>query len=210
MRSKIEHSFRVFGVIIGLVGILHGSAELYKGDVMVRSHEATALPDNWPNEAFHSLMDGSPVFSLLTDIPYYVLGLLAITVSLALIFFSARFFKLDVKGIILFSIFNIGIFLFGAGMGTPIALGLPMVIFGILSLFMTKNKERSERSRKLILYGFKVSYFLQIFSWVLFFPVLFVLSFYQEIPQWLFLFDFMIMPISILGAGVFGLMYDKS
>ena len=98
-----------------------------------------------------------------------------------------KFFKLDLRGIGLFALFSLGVFLFGAGEGTPIAVCLPMVITGILLLF-TKQKERSQSSKTVNLIGFNIFYWLQIFSWVLFFPGLFVMSFYQEIPQWLFLF----------------------
>jgi hypothetical protein len=155
-------------------------------------------------------MKGAPVFSLLTDLPHYVLGLLAISISIVLIVFSARFFRLGFKGVFLFALFSLGIFLFGAGEGTPIAISFPLVVFGILHLLFPKKKQRSESSKRNILYSFNLFYFLQIFSWVLFFPGLFVLSFYQEIPKWLFLFDFMIIPISILGAGILGLLYDKT
>lgn len=208
--SKIELCFVVFGIIIGIIGVLHGCAELFKGSELIQNHSVKALPQNWPNSEFYTLMKGAPVYSLLTDIPHYVLGLLAISVSLLLIVFSANFFKLDAKGIFLFAVFSLGIFLFGAGEGTPIAISFPLVVFGILALQFRKKKERSTSSKRMILYGFNIFYALQVFSWVLFFPGLFVLSFYQIIPQWLFLFDFMIMPISILGALILGLLYDKT
>jgi hypothetical protein len=208
--SKIQLCFIVFGIIIGIVGILHGGAELFKGSELIQSHSVKALPQNWPNTEFNLLMKGAPVFSLLTDIPHYVLGLLAISVSIVLIVFSAKFFRLDFKRILLFALLSLGIFLFGAGEGTPIAISLPLVIFGIILLLFAKKKERSESSKRTILSLFNILFGLQIFSWVLFFPGLFVLSFYQKIPQWLFLFDFMIMPISIIGALISALLYDKT
>lgn len=208
--SKIQLCFVIFGIIIGIVGILHGSAELLKGNELIQGHSVEALPLNWPNIEFYSLMKGAPVYSLLTNIPHYVLGLLAIFISITLIVFLANFFKLNSKGVLLFALLSLGIFLFGAGEGTPIAISLPLVIFGILSIRYPKKKARSASSTNAILNSFNIFYYLQIFSWVLFFPGLFVLSFYQKIPQWLFLFDFMIMPISILGALISGLLYDKT
>lgn len=208
--NKIQLCLTTFGVIVGIIGILHGCAELLRGATIVESHSAVALPENWPNTEFYTVMKGSPVFSLLTGIPYYVLGLLAITVSILLIVLAATFLKVDRIGISIFAVLNLGIFLFGAGEGTPIAVSLPIVIFGILSMVISKKKERSDSSKRFILSSFYFFYGLQIFSWVLFFPGLFVLSFYQEIPQALFLFDFMIMPISILGALTFGLLYDTT
>ena len=208
--SKIHLSFRTFGIIIGIIGILHGCAELLQGNIIVAGGKIPAMPENWPNNEFYSLMKGAPVFSLLSGIPYYVLGLLAFSVSIAIIVFSARFFRLNLKGIFLFALFSLGIFLFGAGEGTPIAISLPLIITGIISLLFTKKKERSKSSKQINSAGFSVFYWLQIFSWVLFFPGLFVMSFYQEIPKWLFLFDFMIMPISIIGAMIFGFRHDRT
>ncbi len=208
--SKIYLSFKTFGIIIGIIGILHGCAELLQGNILVEGGKIPAMPENWPNLEFYSLMKGAPVYSLLSGIPYYVLGLLAISISIALIIFSANYFKLNFKGVLLFALFSIGIFLFGAGEGTPIAVSLPMIITGIISQLFTKKKKRSELSNRINQIGFSIFYWLQIFSWVLFFPGLFVMSFYQEIPQWLFLFDFMIMPISIIGAMIFGYRYDRT
>ena len=213
--SKIQTCLVTFGVIIGIVGILHGSAEMLQGSTLVESHSVEALPEDWPNSEFYTVMRGSPVFSLLTGIPYYVLGLLAISVSTTLIVVSVPLLRggggLSVWGLSLFALLNVGVFLFGAGVGTPFAVGLPVLFFGALSMVMTKEKRRSDSSRRRILSSsFYLFYWLQILSWVLLFPGLFVLSFYGEIPQSLLLFDFWIMPISILGALITGLLYDKT
>ena len=209
-RSKIELCFVVFGSIVGIVGILHGLSALLKGELLIDSHSVEALPANWPNTEFYTLMKGAPVYSLLTGIPHYVLGLLAITVGSGMIVYMTNFFRLNRTGVLLFALFSLGIFLFGAGEGTPIAICLPMVVFGCVILLFPKKKERSPSAKSRLLFGFNPFFFLQVFSWLLFFPGLFVLSFYQEIPQWLFLFDFMIMPISILGAGICALLVDKT
>lgn len=213
--SKIQTCLVTFGVVIGIVGILHGSAEMLQGTTLVESHSVEALPEDWPNSEFYTVMKGSPVFSLLTGIPHYVLGLLAISVSTTLIVVSVTFLRgeggLSIWGLSLFALLNLGVFLFGAGMGTPFAVGLPVLVFGALSMVMTKEKRRSDSRRKRILsYSFYLFYWLQILSWVLVFPGLFVLSFYGSIPQALFLFDLLIMPISILGALITGLLYDKT
>ena len=210
--KKIKLCLITFGIIIGIVGILHGSAELLKGSAFVESHSVSALPENWPNTNFNTMTRGSPVFSLLTGIPFYVLGLLAITVSVAFIVFSAtliRTQKLGV-GLLLFTLCSVGIFLFGAGRGTPIAISLPLIVTGILLLIFTNKKERSERSKKTILSVFYFFYAMQISSWILFFPGLFVLSFYTEIPQALFFLAFMSMPVANLGVSITGFMYDRT
>lgn len=211
--SKIQKCLVTFGAIVGIVGILHGSAELLHGSALVESHRTRALPENWPNLEFYSLMEGSPVFSLITGIPHYVLGLLAISISTVMIVVSVTVLGagrgVSAWGLALFAAPSLGIFLFGAGEGTPVAICLPLLVFGVLSLVVPETR-RSEASRRRMLWSFNVFYGLQIFSWVLFFPGLFVLSFYGEIPRALFLFDFFSMPVSILGAGICGLVYDTS
>jgi hypothetical protein len=67
--SKIHLCFVVFGVIIGIIGIMHGCAELLQGSTLVESNSIPRMPLNWPNNEFHKVMQGSPVFSILTGIP---------------------------------------------------------------------------------------------------------------------------------------------
>ena len=144
--SKIRLCLVTFGVIIGIIGILHGSAELLKGPTLVEGHSVEALPENWPNTGFYTIMKGSPVFSLLIGMPYFVLGLLVISVSTALIVFSVTLIKSKKLGValVLFALLSIGIFLFGAGSGTPVTISAPLIIFGILSMVFTKKKERKQ------------------------------------------------------------------
>ena len=104
--SKIQLSFKTFGVIIGIIGILHGGAELLQGNILVEGGKIPAMPENWPNYEFYNLMKGAPVYSMLSGIPYYVLGLLAISVSIALIVFSANFFSRFFRPIFYFWILN--------------------------------------------------------------------------------------------------------
>ena len=208
--SKLHLCLVTFGVIIGIVGILHGSAELLKGTVLVEGHSVKALPDNWPNESFFTLTQGSPVFSLLTGIPFYALGLLAISASILLIVLSLTVLTISRLGLLLFFLASLGIFLFGAGRGTPVAISLPVLIFGIASLLLTTKKTRSEASRRRILAGFYILYLAHVLSWVLFFPGLFILSFYQDIPFWLFLLAFASMPFSALGSLTLALMWDRT
>jgi hypothetical protein len=212
--SKIQTCLVTFGVVIGIVGILHGSAAMLQGSTLVESHYVEALPEDWPNSEFYTVMRGSPVFSLLTGIPYFVLGLLAISVSTTLIVVSVTFLRggsgLSVWGLSLFALLNVGVFFFGAGVGTPFAVGLPVLFFGALSMVMTGKKRSDSRRTRILSSSFYLFYWLQILSWVLVFPGLFVLSFYGSIPQALFLFDLLIMPISILGALIAGLLHDKT
>lgn len=207
--SKIQLSLLSFGIIIGLVGILHGIPEIMQGSTIVQSFSIKALPENWPNAELYNLLQGQPANSILTSIPFYVLGILAITVSIALIIHSL-FFLNSKKGLLIFALLNIGIALFGAGTGTPITMGIPLVIFAFISRKYNKKKERSNSANNLNLLLFRIFFGLQIFSWILFFPGFVIISSFGQIPEPLFLFDFMIMPISILGALIFGYRYDNT
>ena len=208
--SKLQLCLTTFGVIIGIVGILHGSAELLKGTELVESRSVEALPADWPNDAFYTLTRGSPVFSMLTGIPFFALGLLAITVSIALIVLSMTVIRVDRFGLLLFALLSVGIFLFGAGRGTPVAISVPVLIVCLIYLAWPAKKARSKVSLTRVRAFFYAFYWSHIGSWILFFPGLFILSFYQDIPFWLFIFAFASMPISSLGSLICGLMYDKS
>lgn len=210
--TKIRLCLVTFGVIVGIVGILHGSAELLQGSTLVESRSAVALPENWPNSGFYSMTQGSPVFSILTGIPFYVLGILAILVSTTLIAFSVTLIKREKLsvGLLLFALLSVGIFLFGAGRGTPVFISVPVIIAGVLSIVRTGKKERSKSNKARILSAFWFFYWLHIFSWILFFPGIFVFSFYAEISTALFVFAFASMPVGAWGALIFGYQYDKT
>jgi hypothetical protein len=196
-------------VIIGAVGILHGIPELLQGSKLVGTNSVMALPENWPNSELFTVLNGQPAFSILTGIPFYVLGILAIMVSSALTIHSL-FFLEKKNGLLIFALLNIGVALFGAGVGTPIVMGIPLVIFALISRRFSNKKERSEAGKKLNLRLFWIFYALQVFSWVLFFPGFVIISSFGKIPEAVFMFDFMIMPISILGALIFGFRHDNT
>ncbi len=207
--SKVKLMVVTVGTITGIIGILTGCAELLSGSLLVETHSITALPVDWPNQEFYSKMQGVPVFSLLTGIPYLVVGLLAITVSITLIVFSLAAFDISKSGIFVFSLLNVAVFCFGASKSIPVLEGFPAIVCAVLALNL-KEKERSASSRRRLLALFNLFYWWNISSWVLFFPVIFVWSFYQEIPQPVFLFMGMSMPIATLGALIVALVYDKS
>lgn len=210
--TKVRLCMVTFGVIVGIVGILHGIAELLQGSEVVTSRSVEALPEGWPNEEFNSMTSGSPVFTVLTDLPFYALGTLAIMASTLLIVCSLTVIKtLDMKmASLLFAVLSVGIFLFGAGRGTPVAVSLPVVIAGLLSASRVETTQRSELSRRRLLTAFSSFYGLHIASWILFFPGLFVYSFYADIPTAVFLIAFVSMPVGALGALITGYQYDRA
>lgn len=207
-KSKIQLSLVTFGVIIGIVGILHGVGQIFQGSTIIETNSVKAFPENWPNADMYSEMEGMPAFSIITGVPYYVLGIIALIVSTAMIVHSLFFIEKK-YGLIIFALLNATLFLFGSGIGTPVVLGIPLVIFGYISTRFNKEKVRSESNDKMNLTLFKVFYWLQIFSWILF-PVIVLGSTFGKIPEPIMMFDFWIMPISILGALIFGLRYDNT
>ena len=154
-------------------------------------------------------MQGQPAFSITTGIPFYLLGILALFVSVAMIIHS-WFFQTKKNGLLIFAILNLLVLLFGGGIGTPITMGIPMLIFWIIANRYNKKKERTELANRINLRLFKISYGLQIFSWLIFCPGLVIVSAFGAIPEPLFLIDFFIMPISLFGALIFGLRYDNT
>ncbi|MEL6673089.1 MAG: hypothetical protein AAFR61_12885 [Bacteroidota bacterium] len=208
-RSKIQLCLISFGVIIGIVGILHGIPEILQGSSLVESHSVKALPENWPNQELFTVLNGQPAYSMLTGIPFYLLGILAIAVSTALIIHCVFFLERK-NGLLMFALLNVGVALLGAGVGTPLIMGIPLVIFGIIANRYPRKKERRESTDQLNLLLFRIFYALQIASWVLFFPGFVIISSFGKIPEAVFMIDFMIMPISILGALIFGLRYEHT
>lgn len=207
--SKIKLMLVTVGTITGIIGILTGCAELLNGSLLVEEQNITALPVDWPNQEFYTKMQGGPVFSLLTDIPYYVIGLLSISVSIAFIVCCHSVIEVSKLGVAIFSLFNIAVFCFGASKSIPVVEGLPAIICAVLALSL-KARERSVSGKRKLLTLFTFFYWWNISSWVLFFPVIFVLSFYQEISPILFQFMGMSMIIATSGALITALIYDKS
>jgi len=211
MNKSSKHKLMVVtvGVITGIIGILSGSSQLLSGSLLIEGHNINALPLNFPNVELYSKMNGYGVFTLLTGIPYFANGLLAITASITLIVCCLTVVKISRSGVLYFFLLNVIILCFGASMSIPILEGFPAAGIALLALFM-KEKERKVSSKRKLLRLFNIFYWWNIFSWVLFFPVMFVWSFYGEIPQLMFMFMGLSMPVATIGALITGLMYDKS
>jgi hypothetical protein len=207
--SKLKLMLVTVGVITGIIGILTGCLELLNGSLLVEGHNITALPDGWPNQEFYSKMQGMPVFSILTGIPYYVVGLLSIAVSITLIVCSLTVVEVSKFGVAIFSLLTVGVFCFGASKSIPIIEMLPAIICAVLALTL-KERQRSSSGKRKLLTLFNFFYWWNISSWVLFFPVIFVLSFYQEISEVLFKFMGMSMIIATSGGLISALLHDKS
>lgn len=207
--SKLKLMVVTVGIITGVIGILSGSSQLLSGSLLIEGNNINALPLNFPNLELYTKMNGYGVFTLLSGIPYFANGLLAITASITLIVCCLTVVEISKSGILFFFLLNVIILCFGASITIPILEGFPAAGIALLALFM-KDKERDVSSKRNLLALFNFFYWWNIFSWVLFFPVMFVMSFYGEIPQPLFMFMGLSMPIATIGALITGLIYDKS
>lgn len=207
--SKVKLIVVTVGVITGIIGILSGASQLMGGSLLIEGNSFNALPVDFPNPELYSKMNGYGVFTLFSGIPYFANGLLAITASVTLIVCCLTVIKISKSGVLYFFLLNVIVFCFGATISIPILEGFPAAGIALLALFM-KNKERSISGKKNLLTLFNFFYWWNIFSWVLFFPVIFIMSFYGEIPQVMMIFMLFSMPVATIGALITGLMYDKS
>ncbi len=207
--SKLKLMVITVGIITGIIGILSGSSQLMSGSLLIEGNNINALPLNYPNIELYTKMNGYGVFTLFTGIPYFANGLLAITASITLIICCLTVVDISKSGVLIFFLLNIFILCFGASITIPILEGFPAAGIALLALFL-KEKERDPSSKRNLLALFNFFYWWNIFSWVLFFPVMFIMSFYGEIPQLLFMFMGLSMPIATTGALISALMYDKS
>lgn len=208
-RTKMHLCLMVFGVVIGVVGLIHGGGALMQGSAIVEGHSPSALPESWPNAEFYELTMGSPVYTILTGIQFRTLGLLAVMVSTALTIFSLFYLKTP-NAILIYTALMLCVFLFGAGRGTPVAIGVPLIFFWTLSKVMTKKKKRSAATVKFLSVTISISIWLHVLSWVVFFPGFILLSHFGNVPLTLFVADFVIMPITLLTALICSLIHDNS
>ena len=240
--GKIELSLLTFHIIIGIVGILHGLPllSLHEGDAIVQEHTIPALPKDWPNQHLWEATEGQPVYSILIGIPNKVLGALAITVSTLLLLYCYKTtivvkaasknnkrgeYDGNSSSLLIFGLFNIGIGCFGAGMGTPIAMGLPTLLATFLSRRSRNkrgNKAKASTNSKskttgsfLDLKLFNIFYVIHIVSWILFFPGLYIISEYILTSggptfDMIVMIDFIAMPISIIPCLTFAYRCDTA
>ena len=143
--TRVRLCMVTFGVIVGIVGILHGCAELLQGSALVESRSVEALPAGWPNSSFRDMTSGSPVFTLLTGIPFYVLGILAISVSTTLIVCSVTVCRTaDLRvATWIFAALSLCVLLFGAGQGTPVFVSAPVVVAVVVSMVRAGHSSMS-------------------------------------------------------------------
>lgn len=207
--TKTQLSLTTFGVVVGIDGILHGISEVLQGSELVETNKFSSLPENWPNAAFYQKMDGMPAFSIVTGIPLALLGSVAILSSCLLILHVL--FRLESpRGLLTFALLIMFGGLFGAGFGTPLTLGLPLVVAGVLAKRNKEKKVRTASTTRRLLTAFRLAFALQIFSWILFWIILVGLSFADLTPTPLYTLDVLLMVLTTPVYLATGLMYDNT
>lgn len=112
MKTARSTFIGVFGSLIALVGMEHGTGELLQGGTRPESR----VIRSWPDSEFFRILDGEPAFTLLPDLR--LAGIATILVSLALLgsvwlFRRSRRIGLGILGL------SGLLFLSGGGFGPP-------------------------------------------------------------------------------------------
>ena len=163
-----------FGVILGIAGIEHGIGEIVQGSTLITTH----FIKSWPDNRFYEILAGEPAFSLFINIPFYLLGVLAILFSSSLIICSIFF--IDKKyGALCFFILNLCLFLFGSGMAGPVIIGIPV---SIAALIMKKKIISGIKYRSKIKYTFYFFFLVSIAGWFTMWPGFVILGMINKIP----------------------------
>lgn len=113
----------IFGVLAGIGGMLHGIGEILQGNVAPTG----LIIESWAVGPIAEHMDGDPAFTIVPNI--LITGILAITVSLAVIVWSVAFLERKRGGLILL-LLSLILFLLGGGFGPP-TLGILAGVAGL-------------------------------------------------------------------------------
>lgn len=137
--SKTKLSVVTFSSILGIAGIEHGVGEILQGNIAPDS----AFIRSWPNNEHYAILGGEPAFTILTGIPMYITGILAILISILTILLTVFYAKQKNSGLI-FTGLVISLFLFGGGMAGPVLIGtlLSWAIFNMNSGSQQYKKKR--------------------------------------------------------------------
>ena len=170
-------SISTFGTILGIAGIEHGIGEIFQGSTIIKGH----FIESWPNSEHYKILAGEPAFSLLLNIPYWLLGFFAILISCSFIYATVFGFKRKYGGLSLL-LLNICLLMFGAGMAGPILMGLPIVVMA----FLTNTRKAQQGQKSEYMKGKKVSFyivfFLSLFGWLMMWPGFVILSYLNLLP----------------------------
>jgi len=117
--KKTKLSTAAFGTILGIAGIEHGVGEILQGNKIA----GNLFIKSWPDNRLYDILAGEPAFTILTELPIYITGIIAIIVS-SLIIVWAVFFLERKYGKFIFTGLILSQFLFGGGMAGPVLMGI--------------------------------------------------------------------------------------
>lgn len=163
--NKKRLSISTFGAILGIAGIEHGIGEILQGK---RKPEG-AFFQSWPDNNLYNILAGEPAFTVLTNLPLFITGVIAVIISLLLITWAAFYIESKYGGPILLGL-TFCQFLFGAGIAGPLLIGI------IISLTATKINSASNwwknhhTLRNTFIPVWKYAYPISIVSWFSMWP----------------------------------------
>ena len=136
--SKTKLSISTFSSILGIAGIEHGVGEILQGNIKPDSF----FIKSWPNNKHYDILAGEPAVTILTGIPIFITGIIAILIS-ALIIFWAIFYAKQKHSVMIFIGLVVSLFLFGGGIAGPLLMGtlLCWAVFKMNSGFQQYKKE---------------------------------------------------------------------
>lgn len=111
--SALRMTASVFGVLAGLGGLTHGIGEVQQGNVAPDGF----FIDSWATGPIAERMDGDPGITIVPN--FLATGILAITVSLAIVIWSAFFVQRKNGGRVLI-VLSVALLLVGGGIGSPV------------------------------------------------------------------------------------------
>lgn len=195
MISKTKLSVSTFGTILGIAGIEHGIGEILQGNTI----PSEPMFQSWPNNQYYEILAGEPAFTIVPNLSFFVIGILAIIFSTLLITWSIFFIDNKFGGPVLI-LLTLCQFLFGAGMAGPILIG---VIIGLAatridSEFNWMNNHDSIRIKLAPVW--KISYITSVVSWFSLWPGLVILSVFITLidPSIVIIFTFISLVTLIL------------
>jgi len=176
--KKTKLSVATFGSILGIAGIEHGIGEILQGNFV----PGNVFIKSWPNDNLYDILAGEPAFTILSGIPIYITGIIAILVSTLIIILSMFFLEKKYSRFI-FPVLIISLFLFGGGMAGPVLMGmlLSWATFRINPEFKIFKKKKPILG--LLKPIWKFVYPISIISWFSLWPGLVLLGAIGIIPD---------------------------
>lgn len=176
--GKTKLSVATFSSILGIAGIEHGVGEILQGNLKPDSF----FIKSWPNNEHYDILAGEPAFTILTGIPIYITGILAVLVSTLIIIYSIFLLEKTCTRFI-FPVLIISLFLFGGGMAGPVLMGILLSWATFRKSPVTNSFKEKKPIRELLKPIWKFVYPVSIIGWLLLWPGLVLLGVVGIVPD---------------------------